>query len=102
MIAQLLELAKWVRESKRHGEELGLGSEETAFYDALAARRPYRDAMPTEKVFGIMQSEGTHKLDARCLEALTIAHRQGSSTSLTALASAVSNPVVSKPKETLV
>jgi len=31
MIAQLLELAKWVREAKRHGEELGLSSEETAF-----------------------------------------------------------------------
>ena len=36
MIAQLLELARWVREAKRHGEELGLTDEEAAFYDALA------------------------------------------------------------------
>lgn len=36
MIAQLMELAKWVREAKRHGQELGLSDEETAFYDALA------------------------------------------------------------------
>jgi putative nucleotidyltransferase with HDIG domain len=71
-------------------------------YDALAARRPYRDAMPIEKVFGIMQSEGAHKLDARCLEALISAHRQEDSSGLTALASAVSNPVISKPKEILV
>jgi len=43
MIAQLLELAKWVREAKRHGEELGLSNEETAFYDALAENdRPKR------------------------------------------------------------
>ncbi len=33
MIVQLLELAKWVREAKRHGEELGLSGEETVFYD---------------------------------------------------------------------
>jgi putative nucleotidyltransferase with HDIG domain len=71
-------------------------------YDALAARRPYRDAMPIEKVFGIMQSEGAQKLDARCLEALTTAHRQGDSSGLTALASAVSNPIISKPKEAVV
>jgi type I restriction enzyme R subunit len=36
MIAQLLELVRWVREAKRHGQELGLSDEETAFYDALA------------------------------------------------------------------
>ena len=36
MIAQLLELAKWVREAQRHGEELGLNSDETTFYDAFA------------------------------------------------------------------
>jgi len=31
MIAQLLELAKWFREAKRRGDELGLTVEETAF-----------------------------------------------------------------------
>lgn len=36
MIVRLLELAKWVREAKLHGKELGLSEEETAFYDALA------------------------------------------------------------------
>lgn len=35
MIAQLLELAKWVREAKRQGQDLGLSDEETAFF-----RRP--------------------------------------------------------------
>jgi type I restriction enzyme R subunit len=39
MIAQLLELAKWVREAKKHGQELGLDSEEVAFYDALGRER---------------------------------------------------------------
>ncbi len=36
MIAQLLELAKWVREAKKRGTDLGLEQEEIAFYDALA------------------------------------------------------------------
>ena len=35
-ITQLLELAKWVREAKNHGQELGLDGEGVAFYDALA------------------------------------------------------------------
>ncbi len=39
-------------------------------YDALAAARPYRDAMPVEQVFGIMRKEAPHALDADCLEAL--------------------------------
>jgi len=39
MIAKLLELAKWVREAKQHGQDLGLSTEEVAFYDALAERR---------------------------------------------------------------
>src|SRR5690606_15621788 len=36
MVARLLELAKWVREVRQHGHDLGLSDEETAFYDALA------------------------------------------------------------------
>ncbi|MFN0055943.1 MAG: hypothetical protein ACKV0T_27680 [Planctomycetales bacterium] len=30
MIAKLLELAKWVREAKHHGQDLGLSPEEVA------------------------------------------------------------------------
>jgi type I restriction enzyme R subunit len=45
MIAQLLELAKWVREAKRHGEELGLSNDETAFYDALAENGSAKEVM---------------------------------------------------------
>jgi type I restriction enzyme R subunit len=35
-ITKLLDLARWVREAQKHGQELGLTDEETAFYDALA------------------------------------------------------------------
>jgi type I restriction enzyme R subunit len=48
MIAQLLELAKWVREAKRHGEELGLSNEETAFYDALAENGSAKEVMKSD------------------------------------------------------
>jgi type I restriction enzyme R subunit len=48
MIAQLLELAKWVREAKRHGEELGLSSEESAFYDALAENGSAKQVMKSD------------------------------------------------------
>jgi len=50
MIAQLLELAKWVREAKRHGEELGLSGEETAFYDALAENGSAREVMKSDQL----------------------------------------------------
>lgn len=36
MIAQLMELAKWVREAKKHRQDLGVNNEVVAFYDALA------------------------------------------------------------------
>jgi hypothetical protein len=36
MITQSLDLAKWVREVQNRGRELGLSTEETAFYDAIA------------------------------------------------------------------
>jgi putative nucleotidyltransferase with HDIG domain len=39
-------------------------------YDALAAKRPYRDALPIETVFGIMQKDAPRALDANCFEAL--------------------------------
>lgn len=50
MIAQLLELAKWIRESKRHGEELGLSNEETAFYDALAENGSAKEVMKSDQL----------------------------------------------------
>jgi putative nucleotidyltransferase with HDIG domain len=39
-------------------------------YDALAAKRPYRDAMPLEKVFAIMENDARRALDPACFEAL--------------------------------
>lgn len=52
-------------------------------YDALAAERPYRAAMPTEKVFAILTDEVTQgKLDSTCVTALasslghTVGNRQ--------------------------
>lgn len=48
MISQLLELARWVREAKKHGEELGLSSEEVAFYDALAKNGSAREVMQSD------------------------------------------------------
>jgi len=50
MIAQLLELAKWVREAKRHGDELGLSNEETAFYDALAENGSAKEVMKSDRL----------------------------------------------------
>jgi putative nucleotidyltransferase with HDIG domain len=39
-------------------------------YDALAARRPYRDALSQEKVFETMREAVPHALDPDCFEAL--------------------------------
>jgi putative nucleotidyltransferase with HDIG domain len=39
-------------------------------YDALAAKRPYRDALPLEQVLEIMQRDSPRALDGACLEAL--------------------------------
>jgi HD-GYP domain-containing protein (c-di-GMP phosphodiesterase class II) len=39
-------------------------------FDALKAKRPYRDALPLEKVFSIMQEDTPHALDWPCLAAL--------------------------------
>ncbi|HTP67427.1 MAG TPA: HD domain-containing phosphohydrolase [Dongiaceae bacterium] len=39
-------------------------------FDALRAKRPYRDALPLEKVFSIMREDAPHALDSDCLEAL--------------------------------
>jgi HD-GYP domain-containing protein (c-di-GMP phosphodiesterase class II) len=39
-------------------------------FDALSAKRPYRDALPLETVLKIMRKDAPHALDAVCLEAL--------------------------------
>ena len=39
-------------------------------FDALSARRPYRNSIPREKVLAILRKWSPHVLDATCLEAL--------------------------------
>ncbi len=48
MIVRLLDLAKWVREAQKHGEELGLSSQETAFYDALSENGSASEVMKSD------------------------------------------------------
>jgi len=48
MIARLIDLARHLRDVQKHGEELGLSSEETAFYDALAENESAREAMQSD------------------------------------------------------
>ncbi len=48
IIARLIDLAKELREAKRHGEELGLSPEETAFYDAIAENGSAKKIMKSD------------------------------------------------------
>lgn len=48
MIARLIDLAKHLRDAQKHGEELGLSGEETAFYDALAENASAMEAMQSD------------------------------------------------------
>ena len=48
MISRLIDLAKNLRDAQRRGDELGLSSAETAFYDALAENRSAREAMRSD------------------------------------------------------
>jgi type I restriction enzyme R subunit len=50
MVAQLLELAKWVRDAKRHGHDLGLSDEEGAFYDALAENGSAKEIIKSDQL----------------------------------------------------
>lgn len=50
MIARLIDLAKALREAQKHGEELGLNPEETAFYDALAENESAREVMQSDSL----------------------------------------------------
>ncbi|MEO7143240.1 MAG: HD domain-containing phosphohydrolase, partial [Bryobacteraceae bacterium] len=69
-------------------------------FDALSAKRPYRDGLPLETVFQIMAKDTPHGLDAQCFEALKASHGHASPASdLLALSRGVGNPAVSLPKE---
>lgn len=48
MISRLLDLAKHLRDARRHGESLGLSDEETAFYDALAENGSAKQVMQSD------------------------------------------------------
>ena len=48
MISRLIDLAKSLRDAQKHGEALGLSSEETAFYDALAENGSAKEAMKSD------------------------------------------------------
>jgi type I restriction enzyme R subunit len=48
MITKLLDLARWVRDAQKHGQELGLTDEETAFYDALAENGSAKKVMKSD------------------------------------------------------
>jgi len=50
-------------------------------YDALVAKRPYREAMPLEKAFGIMQKDAPRAIDAQCVDALMMYQETAGSTS---------------------
>ena len=50
MIARLIDLAKNLRDAQKHGEELGLSSEETAFYDALAENGSAKEVMKSDSL----------------------------------------------------
>lgn len=47
-------------------------------YDALVADRPYREGMPLEKVFAILEKDAPRALDPVCVEALRTACGLGS------------------------
>ena len=69
-------------------------------FDALAAKRPYRDAMPLEKVFSIMREETPRAIDASCLDALMQHHAKAPSVSqdLANLSAGIGKGVQIKPE----
>lgn len=48
MIVRMLDLAKYVREAQRYGQELGLSTEEAAFYAALAENGSAKEVMKSD------------------------------------------------------
>lgn len=81
MITRLIDLAKHLREAKKHGEDLGLNSEETAFYDALAENGSAKEAMKSDTL-RLMAREltemvkGMPKLDWRQRESVRASLRR--------------------------
>jgi putative nucleotidyltransferase with HDIG domain len=57
-------------------------------FDALHARRPYRDGLPLETVFSMLEKDAHQALDPECVEALEVSHRESAS-SLVSLAGKV-------------
>ncbi len=55
-------------------------------FDALAAKRPYRDALPLEQVFDIMHKEAPRAIDAGCLDALIAHHASAPATAASSTA----------------
>ncbi|MBN9659740.1 MAG: HD domain-containing protein [Acidobacteria bacterium] len=45
-------------------------------FDALSAKRPYREAIPLDEVFSIMRRDAPHALDGRCVEVLVESQRR--------------------------
>jgi HD-GYP domain-containing protein (c-di-GMP phosphodiesterase class II) len=90
-----------------HGYWRGLASNELSLtarilavadvFDALRAKRPYRDALPLEKVFSIMRNDAPHALDAACLAALMESKKERQSTKTAAPLQAVAPMVQSLP-----
>jgi len=39
-------------------------------YQALSENRPYREGLPLDVVFGMMDQDAPHKLDRACVDAL--------------------------------
>ncbi len=57
----------------KKGEDLSLSARILVvadIFDALSAKRPYRDALPLETVFEIMRRDAPNAIDGSCLEAL--------------------------------
>jgi type I restriction enzyme R subunit len=50
MIATLLDMARWVRDMKNRGHDLGLTTEETAFYDALIKNGSAKEGMRSDQL----------------------------------------------------
>jgi type I restriction enzyme R subunit len=67
VIAELIELAKIMRDEPRRGEALGLSDDELAFYDALADHGNVRDVMSDEILSAI-----AHDLVATIRRSVTI------------------------------
>jgi putative nucleotidyltransferase with HDIG domain len=56
-----------------NGDQMSLSARILAVadvFDALMAKRPYRDALPIERVFSMMREDAPHALDWQCLAAL--------------------------------